>query len=234
MDRRLAILISILLWAMACNDVKKGDKTSDEKVKHDTTKLLSQKKDSLLTVQTQIEKQISRLKENFYFVKNDLLGRSYYHKNWKHKAYNGQQNMLIAGVDSIGRFFLVSNVRGGSPDQNIHDRIKINIGSDEYTLISDTLMGPFKSHQTLLCACRWEVSVYSGQGALKLGKTITQNMNAPIKCMFTTPDKVIRTATLSRKEKENIKDCYKLSKRIHALADIKKELDTLKAVMNKT
>lgn len=237
MNKRYLILIPILLLTTFCGQKKNENQTSEknevEGIPNKEMDRLTEDKDSLISLRDSLEHELDHVKENFHFFKSDLSGKSYYHKNWIRQEYTGQENMLLAGVDSAGHFFLISNIRGGYPDGNTHDRIEIQTDSNNYTLTSDTLMGKFRSHQMLLCACRWEVCVYSGIDALNIGEIVSRKMNESIKVSFKTEKQAISTILLSRKEKENVRDCYTLTNNIHILENVEKKIKKINLRLEK-
>lgn len=189
---------------------------------------LTLRRDSLALALKTLEEDLLELKKPFSFIRNDFQGRSYYHKNWRRSEYNGQEDMLLAGVDSLGHFFLISNLRGGYPDEEaIHDRIRIEFDTSVVTLRADTLMGEFQSHQWLMCACRWEVNVYSREEAKELAGQVSQAFDRKHKVSFYVGDRFVTRASLSQKEKENIRDAFLLSTKISEKGLIETEIRQL-------
>lgn len=71
-----------------------------------------------------IQSELDSLLPHFTFKQHNLPIASYYHKNW-HERYYVHGTSLIAGVDSLGRFFLIdiyncSIGSRGEPDQDFH------------------------------------------------------------------------------------------------------------------
>jgi hypothetical protein len=115
---KILVVVSTFIFLFSCTaDQKKPSEQNEESAGQHENKVDSIAiKKEWSRIKDSIQMAVDSLKEKFRFAEFDFKGRSYYHKIWRNNKYLAQQDMLIAGVDSIGNFFLVSNIRGGYPD----------------------------------------------------------------------------------------------------------------------
>ncbi len=186
---------------------------------------LMTKSDNLKNKRDDIFLELRELKKKFNFVKNDFDQPSYYHKNLSGNEYYLAYHALIAGVDSSGHFFLVSNYRGGDLDLR-HTKIEIEIGTDKFILESDTLLPEMKPNDWHLSACTQEQGIYSQADAFDLGKRISENTGSKITMTFI--GKVKHSITVLKKEKDRVRDCYLIAYKMKQIKAIKAEIDSIR------
>lgn len=177
--------------------------------------------DSLALEKDSLEAELEQLQINFEYKADDFEGRSWYHKKWKYNYYY-YDHALLAGVDSLGTFFLLTNMRGGV-DMLENEELRILFGGNTYIAKTDTAMPDFESHQMLLCACAWEILMYSGADAEALGKLVSENVKTPMRMVFTGKRK--RSFDLGKRDRTGIRDTYLLSLAVQKLRILEEEID---------
>jgi hypothetical protein len=163
-------------------------------------------------------RELDSLRRNFVFKKQELNGSSYYHKTWW-AQYSIARDAIMAGVDSTGNFFLISNLRGGST-RHAHDGIELSIDGESHVLKST---GLDSVHLVpMLCACTWEVQFYNSPGALLLATKMRDCKKKSIAGKFLGI--VDRKFVIGSRDLGGILDCLELSELIRDSIQINSEL----------
>jgi len=161
-----------------------------------------------------VKDSIEKLKDRFTFIRQDLKGRSYYHKNWWGR-YTIADKALLAGIDSMGSLFLISNYEGEKHIE--HNRIKLMIaGQTYYTRLADSVTRFPVFHMR---PAAFEVNTYDEDtGTCRL---IAENYQQPIRFAFAGARDTISTS-LDARDKAGIRDCYHLSNLLKKKAELEK------------
>lgn len=197
---KFLLFIILPLFLFSCNpDGDKQDVDSPEIPENNFTK--QELFDSLILEKDCLEASLSKLQKGFDFKQQDLKGRSYYHKNWEGYYYISDE-ALLAGVDSVGKFFLIANVWSYAHLNTNLDEIQIIIDSSVYSAKKD--VEPLYVNNTdVLCACGFHQACFSNKDALKIAEAIAEN---PEKKIVWTGIK-----TLTKRDIVGIKESFELS-----------------------
>ena len=173
--------------------------------------------DSLSRVKNELEDELESLKQKFAFKKQDLNGRSYYHKNWWGKYFISDETIL-AGVDSLGNFFLIANVWHYSYLDLKLDSIRIRVDTASFYAASDSSY-ILDGSLMVVCACGFHQACFTDSTAQTIGKMIAEN-----------PQKDIRWVGVSKpgqRDITGIKESFELSEKLQRIFDIEDHIKEL-------
>ena len=222
------LIFAPCLLLFSCNN---GDDNPKENTNHFDSSVVkvdhNQKINDLQVEMDSIQPLLDSLKEEFIFKQQDLNGRSYYHKNW-HGNYYIADDALMAGVDSVGNFFMISNVRGGgTPYENF--AVEVHLPDSVYRLDVTGLETSRDIGMELLCACYWEVNFHQGPETDKMGARLFGKRMKYIKGQF-LGNKRNKTFGISYRDLPGIQDSYGLSLMIKDSIRIASALDSLNSL----
>lgn len=213
---KFLLFIILPLFLFSCNpDGGKQNVDSLEIPENNFTK--QELFDSLILEKDSLEASLSKLQKQFYFKQQDLKGKSYYHKNWEGRYYISDE-ALLAGVDSLGKLFLIANVWSYAHLNTNLDEIQIIIDSSVYSAKKD-VEPPYINNTDVLCACGFHQACFSDKAALKIAEAIAEN----------TEKKIVWTGvkTLTKRDIIGIKESFELSVLCSQLQIIDEELQEL-------
>jgi hypothetical protein len=210
-----------------------NEKTSDSAISVENAKpVINTDSLALIYWQSQldsIQPFLDSLHDYFDLKSQNLNGRSYYHKNW-YGAYSIADDALMSGVDSIGNFFMISNVRGGSEPYN-HYGFELHVEDSIYHINHESSYLEMNDPMMLICACAWEVNFYQGEKVDELAKVISKSNDAHIKAKFLGTNRN-KPFTIGQRDLAGIKDSYQLSLLIKDSLSFVSKIDSLNQILS--
>lgn len=223
--RTLIILCCFLI--LSCTDSETSSSDLLVNPSTDRSEVYENRKQELHFLQADLDSlqaRIDSLQGQFIFKEQDLSGRSYYHQNW-YGNYSIADDALLAGVDSIGNFFMVSNVRGGiGPYENY--AVELYFPDSTYRLAVTGMETRKDIGMELICACQWEVHFHQGKETNELGKKLAESKLNYVKGKFLgkARDKKFE---LMKRDLPAIKSAYRLSEVIKDSLQLTLKIDSL-------
>jgi hypothetical protein len=159
----------------------------------------------------EIEKNFEKLKQKFSYKKDEFQDIGFYtHKTWG--KYYQNRKTLTSGVNSDGYAWLRSNY--SSDDWLFHTSIYVLIDDKK---LSSPIVETYNENniQENDGGRIWEIVTYNNTDILK---EIAENSDKIIKVRFNGSQHYDDT-TLSKSDKEALKDCYELSESIKKLKE---------------
>ena len=151
-----------------------------------------------------IHDSITLFSNKFDYQQHDFPYKTYYHEKWR-GTYKMANNALIAGIDSVGRLFLISVYEGWKPLK--HDRIRVICGDSVWVTSKADIPNPFEGiispHTT-----QWEVNIYSNETGVI--RAISKHINEEIWYEYLGEGDTLRIELLNE-YKRGISDCDQLS-----------------------
>lgn len=214
--RKLSLFVVLVLVLCACDQTNGKDSESDQQDSEQLVVEIDPQliKDSLVDLQTVINKELVELKKPFDFKQDDFDGKTYCHKNWWGSYYISDE-AILAGVDSSGNFFLIANVWGYSHRNRDLNFLEITVDTTNYKANSDTSMTTWDS-QTMMCACGFHQAFFTSEEARLIGREFSENSNNRIKWKG--------MKVLTNRNKTGVKDSYDLSEKIKQLAAVERQI----------
>ena len=179
--------------------------------------------DSFSSVKNDLEIEIELLKKKFDYKQQDFNGRSYYHKNWWGHYYISDQ-AILAGVDSIGNFFIIANVWTYSYLSTNLDLIQIRIDTTNYFAKSDTSFS-FIKPLDIICACGFHQAYFTNIEAQVIGREVSQNQDKQITW--------VGIKTLTKRDKVGIKETFDLSEKLRHIIDVENQIELINQQLKK-
>ena len=167
---------------------------------------------------------LEALRENFIEKQEDFDWPSYYHKNWFGR-YSIKATDLMAGVDSTGRLFMISNYKGGAEGIN-HTEVQVVIGQD--TLITDpgldTLSHLMRGGPTeiVICACILEVRFFYSASDHGILEAISNCGDAPVTVIL--KGDIDHRYALPERDRSGIRDCWHLARLMREEQRLRRQL----------
>jgi hypothetical protein len=186
-------------------------KKTDSLYKTKISEIKENKELEIKNEKEEIKKNFEKLKQKFNFKKDEFQDIGFYtHKTWG--KYYQNRKTLTSGVNSDGYAWLRSNY--SSNDWLFHTSIYVLI--DDKKLSSPTVETYNENNIQENDGGRiWEIVTYNNTDILK---EIAGNLDKIIKVRFNGSQHYDDT-TLSKSDKQALKDCYELSEMIKKLKE---------------
>lgn len=208
---RWTILFFVMnLFFQSCSNEKKNSEPSPQ------TKKTVLSKDTLSSESIFIQKRDSLL-QYFDFVKSDLPSASYYNKAWW-QHYWLREHILMAGVDSIGNYFLTMTTffpPGAKTNHSEPVEVMVYTKTDsahtQTILETDTILMNYEKQHPLIGTWNPEFHVYDRNACKEVMEFISTHRNENMHfILLRNGKKYDGPHSVGKKSRMAISQCYEL------------------------